>query len=307
MDLSVIICTYNRSQSLSNTLNSFQSQDLPKNIQWEIIVVDNNSTDDTKKVTEEFIFCSNLIVKYVKEENQGHSYARNRGIKEASGEFVCFTDDDVLVDKSWLNELLKTFNEVPAECVGGKILPQWPDRKPRWLKKELFGFLALLDYGNELIVFREFTKPVLLFGANMAFKKSIFDRIGFFDTNLGRKGTIVFGGDDIDIQRRIINEGGKIIYQPKAAIKHVISSERLKKNYFRRLHYFEGVTNGRLYDNAIGRHFCGIPFFIFFQFIRSIFRYLKNPTLRMQMNIWWFLGFMKGRVFEYKKGLASPI
>ena len=147
MNISVIICTYNRSGSLVRTLESFREVLHPKDAAWELVVVDNNSSDNTREVVDLFIEKSGIPCGYVFENKQGLSYARNNGVAEAKGEILSFTDDDVIVDKNWLQNIEHEFKEKDVACIGGKILPIWEKPQPEWLKGELMQFLALQDLG----------------------------------------------------------------------------------------------------------------------------------------------------------------
>lgn len=301
IDASVVICTYNRSTHLKNVLKSLSEQIVPENLEWEIIVVDNNSIDDTSKVVKDFGNSSGTPIKYLKEEKQGLSHARNRGIMESKGKYIAFTDDDVIVDENWVSSLYEAFQRYGCDCVGGRIFMKPVRKLPRWLKKELWGFLAYLDYGNEPFQISDH----FIFGTNMAFARDILDNVTYFNTELGRTGYIPIGGEETDIVKRILQKGGKAYYQPTAIVYHVIDEYKLKKSYFRRLHYYSGWCEGRFYKVKFKKHIYGIPLFIFVQLLRSVMKYLKNPTMRMQMNIWWYFGFIRGRMISHQ-GKAAP-
>lgn len=296
MDFSIIICTYNRSKSLPTALNSLNSLNLPDNFQWEVIIVDNNSTDNTKEVVDEFIENSKLNLRYVKETQQGLSHARNKGIKESKGKYIAFTDDDTIVDSQWIARLHETFQEYGCDCVGGRIYIKPEKELPRWLKKELWGFLGFLDYGDKLLEI----KDEKIFGGNMVFSKEILSKTGYFNTELGRTLSALTGGEEAELIQKIKNLGGTIMYQPSAIVHHVIGPEKLNKQYFRKLHYYSGVISGRFFNKPIKRHINGIPLFVFPHFLKSIINYLKFPCVKLQMNVWWHLGFMIGRAIEHK-------
>ena len=305
MELSVILCTYNRSNGLIRTLESLQSQDLPKNFAWEVVVVDNNSTDDTPEKVREFTERSELIVRYVKEKKQGLSHARNKGVAEARGRYLHFTEDDEIADKDLIREIYSTFKTCKCDCVGGRIYLKCEDEMPRWLSQELWGFLGYLNYGDNVLPMDEQQYP---FGGNMTFSREVFDRIGLFNINMGRKGDQLFGGEEIDFFRRLLSAGGKGVYQPKALVYHVISQSRLKKTYFRTLHYNEGMQRALLDDEVYRHSLFGISLFIFPQFLRSIRNYIlsvfsdgRNRSFRKEMNIWYFLGHMQAKINQFKK------
>ena len=142
----------------------------------------------------------------------------------------------------------------------------------------------------------------------MTFSREVFKKIGLFNVNMGRKGDQLFGGEEVDFFRRLLSSGSKGVYQPKALVYHIIDKSRLKKNYFRMLHYKEGMQRALFDDKVYRRCLFGIPLFIFPQFLRSISNYIStifshgwNNSFRKEMNILWYIGFMKGKVTEYKR------
>lgn len=299
MELSVILCTYNRSNGLIRTLESLQSQDLPKNFAWEVVVVDNNSTDDTPEKVRGFAESSELVVRYVKEKKQGLSHARNKGVAEARGRYLHFTEDDEIADKNLIQEIYGTFETFQCDCVGGRIYLKCEDEMPRWLTKDLWGFQGYLNYGDNAIQMDEQRYP---FGGNMTFSREVFRRIGLFNVNMGRKGDQLFGGEEVDFFQRLLSAGGKGIYQPEAIVYHVTKKPRLQKKYFRTLHYKNGMQQALLADEIYQRSLFGIPLFIFPQFLRSIRKYISavfsqgwNNSFRKEMNICWFIGYMQGK------------
>jgi glycosyltransferase involved in cell wall biosynthesis len=299
MDLSVILCTYNRSKGLMKTLESLEFQRVPDHFRWEIVVVDNNSADNTPEKVGEFAANSHLSVRYITEDSQGLSYARNRGITEAGGKYVHFIEDDEIADKHLVSQIYSTFETFKCDCVGGRIYLKFRSQKPSWLIKDLWGFLGYLDYGEDTF---EMDKQRYPHGGNMAFSRDVFNRIGFFNVNMGRKGNELFGGEEMDLFWRLLLSGGKGIYQPKAIVYHIITASRMRKSYFRTLHYKGGMQIALLDNQVHKRSFFGIPFFVFPQFLRRIREYICaifsdgwNNSFRKEMNICYFLGFMKGR------------
>ena len=294
MDISVVVCTYNRSRHLKDLLKSLAVQFVPEGLEWEIVLVDNNSTDDTVSIVDKFIKDVDRPLTYAKEEKQGLSYARNRGILESKGKYIAFIDDDALADNNWLVSLYRAFLNYGCDGVGGRIYLKPEKKMPRWLTKDLWGFLACLDHGDKAFEIIDH----YIYGTNMSFSRRILDKVGLFDTSLGRTGHKPIGGEETELIKRILSSGAKIYYEPAAVVQHLVEDYKIKKQYFRLLHYYEGQWKGKTYNAEIKRHIYGVPFFIFPQFLNSIFKYLKNPTVRMQMNIWWFLGFMQGRIYH---------
>src|SRR5579862_9298835 len=170
--ISVVVCTYNRASSLAKTLESLRRMTVPADLKWELLVVDNNSTDNTRIVVTDFLRKSGLNGRYISEPRQGLCYARNRGVAEASGEIIAFTDDDVRVTSDWLRELAGTFRKFDCMGVGGKSVPAWNGlAKPAWLVTTgpynlSRGPILDFDMGN---VAKEIQYPP--WGLNMAFRR----------------------------------------------------------------------------------------------------------------------------------------
>ena len=296
INVNIIICTYNRAASLDKALDSITHIESPKDTITEIILVNNNSQDNTEKIVEKYQNRP-FTIKNVFEEKQGLSHARNRGTGESRGKYIAFIDDDALADRKWIVALHETFQRYGCDGIGGRIYLKPVRKLPGWLTKDLWGFLACLDYGDQPF---QIDRRQFIYGTNMAFPREIFNKVGYFNTELGRTGYMPIGGEETELLGRILSCGGKVYYQPKAEVYHIIDEYKLRKQYFRRLHYYEGHSSGKAYDMGIKSNLCGIPLFMFPQLMRSLLRYLTNPTLRMQMNVCWFLGFMKGRMMDYK-------
>ncbi len=240
--VSVIICTYNRCESLKDTLTALREQNLSSDLSLEIVVVDNNSKDRTKNVVELASQNSPWPIKYFFEPNQGKSYALNRGILEAKGDLLAFTDDDAVPEVHWVENICKAFSNFGADCVGGKILPLWSRRPPFWLvsdplRKHFGGILALLDHGDEVLE-GKMHEDSFLYGANIAIRKSVFSEIGLFRTDLGPSGSNPFRGEDTEMLIRILAAGKKVVYAPDIVVYHKIGSERMKMAYVRRRRFY---------------------------------------------------------------------
>jgi glucosyl-dolichyl phosphate glucuronosyltransferase len=305
--VSVIICTYNNAGSLKKTLKSFHGMTYSPELSWELIVVDNNSADKTKEEVEKFRLTSGLNVRYVFEGNQGLSYARNCGIKVAKGEIIAFTDDDVLVDPQWLTEIVRAFKGFSADCVGGKIIPVWPGTRPQWFTKDMEGYLALLDYGDDVLVITQTNQ--MLFGANIVFSRAILDKVGPFNTSLGRKGKKLYSHEEKDLFERIILSGGKVIYHPRAIVHHIIGVSRTRKAYFRRWRFDDGEHEAILLGEYKQRNIFGIPYFIIRKFIAAFSEWSadlilgrKETCFSKELRLSKYIGFMYGRVKLHFQG-----
>ncbi len=236
---SIIVPTFNRSGLLAGTLESLlvQETDVP----YEIIVVDNNSPDDTAGVVRAMGARVAANVRYVFEEKQGASAARNAGVVAARGEILVFVDDDVIASPHWLSALVLTYRRYTnAWCVGGKITLRLPSTCPRWfdpMSPVLTGQLSLLDYGDGTV---RVNYPKTLTSANLSVRREVLSREGVFDTRLGHAGSALLGGEDQDLCYRVHRSGGAVYYCGTATVAHVIPASRLTKRYFRRKAYGHG-------------------------------------------------------------------
>ncbi len=247
-NFSIIICTYNRCESLRETLEALQNQTAKGD--FEIIVVDNNSTDRTNETVNEFSSRSKWPVRYLFEPIQGKSHALNRGINSAKGEFIAFCDDDTVPDSRWIQELYEAFIIYSADCVGGPVRPLWISTPPKWLEDPArqFGMLALLDRGDQPLIAGEQDRLEgnFLFGSNLALRHSIFSEIGLFRIDLGRASSNLTGGEDSEMIRRLLTAGKKLVYVPSAVVQHKIPPQRMTLGYLRKWNYWMARSTVRI-------------------------------------------------------------
>jgi glycosyltransferase involved in cell wall biosynthesis len=231
MDASIVVCTYNRAESLRDTLRALQALKPAPGRAWEVIVVDNNSKDHTKAVVEE-VQRGWPLLRYEFEGTQGLSHARNHGIACARGGVILFTDDDVLPEPEWLETTLEGLHKYGADACGGWIGPIWESPPPPWLTERFYGFLAVrTDRSDDHPINGDTPTP---FGANMAFRRPVFDRVGLFDTSRGRKGAVLASGEDGEMFERILAADMKVVFLGRSRVHHKVESFRTTKRYFRR-------------------------------------------------------------------------
>ena len=208
--ISVIICTYNRSDKLKNVLKSFQKMHSLGETRWELIVVDNNSTDDTKRVTDEFskIFPSNL--RCFTEWKQGTSHARNKGLRESNGDIIAIIDDDCIVGDAWLSALTREFASDPVlGLLGGRV--ELYDKKAKPVSIRPSQTREVFDSPGQVFS--------LIPGCNMAFRREVSERIGGFDTRFG-PGSRIPAAEDADFIYRAYKAGFKLAYSPDVLVYH---------------------------------------------------------------------------------------
>jgi glycosyltransferase involved in cell wall biosynthesis len=228
--LSVCICTFNRADSLADAVGSILAATPPRGLRLELIIVDNNSSDTTSAVIHRVGQRDSRIVGLF-EPKQGKAHALNRGVEKASGEYVLFTDDDVIVTPDWLTCVEESIAKDFPACIGGRILPRWDAKQPVWLGPELYPMLALLDFHSSRC---EMQIPKI-WGANMCIRRQLIVQLGGFGTRRSRTGRSLCAGDeDTEFVRRLIGAGRRVVYDPAPTVFHRIGSDRLKKSYFRK-------------------------------------------------------------------------
>lgn len=239
--ISLVIATYNGADSLPATLESLTRQTLDKEL-WDVVVVNNNSTDTTVQVVGDFAAAHPEIkLKLVHEPNQGLSWARNRGIDESTGDYIVIIDDDETACPELMREYFDFLDTHPhIVAAGGKITPRYPAERPKWLSRITERPIAgTLNLGDEMKLFPE---GKYFGGGNMALRRTAIDYYGKFDTNLGRRGSKLLGGEEKELYMRYYASGEDIYYLPNAEIFHNINTERLTKPYFKAVCYRVGQS-----------------------------------------------------------------
>lgn len=242
--LSVVISTYNRSAMLLQTLQSLVEQNVSR-YDWECVVVNNNSTDDTVERFEEFVTAhAGFNLRMVNEPSQGLSYARNRGIRETEGEYIVILDDDERISPDFIEAYIELFDTTPdAVAAGGPIVAEYASQKPAWMSPYTERPIAnTMYFGDEVKLFPKGRIPG---GGNMAIRRSAIRRYGVFDTSLGYVGESLVGGEESDLFERLEIAGAKYYYVPKAVMYHIIPEQKLTKEYFERLCFNIGVSQRR--------------------------------------------------------------
>jgi glucosyl-dolichyl phosphate glucuronosyltransferase len=229
---SVVVCTHNRSQILPQALGALDKVQAPSHAWWELIVVDNASTDGTEKVVREFSRRSKVPVRYIREERLGRSFALKTGISESRGEIIANTDDDAMPCSDWLVRLDEAFSTYQAGIVFGPVTPVWESGPPRWFSARFRGGFALLDYGE--IPFLVADKDHPFFGVNHACRKSVVRDLGGYREDLGAFGRRSRVGEDQAFFLRALEAGVRIAYQPSAVVGHIIPASRCTKADLRR-------------------------------------------------------------------------
>ena len=298
MDASIIVCTYNRAESLRDTLRALRAQKTDSARRWEVVVVDNNSKDHTRSVVEEG-HRESPTVRYEFAQAQGLSHARNHGIGVAKGEVLLFTDDDVLPEPEWLETTLAGLAKYRADACGGYIGPIWETPPPAWLTTRFHGFLAIrTERSDDYPITSAGQAP---FGANMAIRKAVFERVGKFDVNRGRKGVVLASGDDGEMFERILAAGFTAVFLGRSRVHHKVESFRVTKHYFRRWRFETSRNIAQSRGLSGERRIFNIPLYVFPQLLRAIGRMVsghltqqRDEAFNREIVVFHFLGLMQG-------------
>jgi glycosyltransferase involved in cell wall biosynthesis len=232
--ITLIICTYNREKYIGPLLDSIAKNDYPTT-DYEIVLVDNNCTDNTRGVCEQFAEAHrDITLRYVVETEQGLSAARNKGIKEAKGDIIIYVDDDALVDADYIRIYAEHFASHPETmAAGGPIEPLYETEEPKWMSPYTKALLtAWMNYGDKV---REYPNGRYPGGGNAAYRKVVFDQVGMFNIELGRKGSLLLASEEKDIFDKMHALGMQVLYLPTPVLHHIIPQAKLEEDYFNRL------------------------------------------------------------------------
>lgn len=308
--LTVAICSYNRAELLPKLIRALRDQSCP--ILFDILVVDNNSTDHTQTVIAELENEEGAPIRAVIETEQGIPFARNRAIAECmQSDYMLFIDDDELPWPNTLESAVYSLDIEGAECVGGRVIINFGSAvRPNWLTDDLLPFYAAINYGENPFWITDSSTPV--WTSIVAYNMSLFLNHPDlrFDHRYNRKGKGIGGGEDGILFQKLLKRKIKIRYQPKMVVDHFIEHWKIKKSYFIKLHFIAGRKYGQFQMGHYDRTILGIPPFMFPQLLKQIGKTLhmffhKEPAvLRQTMNVSHSLGNIWGKFLtrnEHKK------
>lgn len=249
--ITACICTYNRYDLLPIAIKSLEEQE--STASYEILVIDNSPiNDEIKKYTEKYKNSSKVKFHWL--ETPGLSNARNYAVSVAKGEIIAFMDDDAIANTNWLDELIYAFESLDDDlvvCVGGRVIPIWESPRPTWLHDWLLGYVSVVDWGNA-------DKPRYakdhewMAGTNISFKVDFLKSHGLFDTKLGRNGDgkTLLSNEEIQISQNIKKNGFKTVYSERAYVDHLVPSNRLSQEWFRKRVLWQAISDFMINGNS---------------------------------------------------------
>lgn len=297
----VALCTHNHADRLVRTLNDLRGLNLPRE-SWELLFIDNACRDATPGLLADQQWPAGWHVRVVREESLGLSNARNRAIREARGDYIIFIDDDETPDPDWLCAYERLIQAQRPEAFGGTIRVLFEDERPAWLQDELLAFLGEV---NRLDGIEPLTDRGMYFhGGNFGFHKSVIDCVGNFDPMLGRTGTINIGGEEIHFFHRLLAAKLRVWWTSEAVIYHRIQPGKLSRRYFLDLHFRHGRVEGSRDRGTRSRI---PPAYLWPQVFRAFARALNKRltsgtdfSLRLEMNVAYFVGYLRGWVSDVR-------
>lgn len=303
MKLDVVVPTYNRSGLLRAAITSLLRAPVPADLEVRILVIDNNSKDDTVEVVQQLQKDAAPPVLYFRETKQGLSHSRNRGIAEATGDLVGFIDDDEEIEENWYRVIAREFTDPEIQFIGGPYLGNWVSPEPDWLPPGYHAAIGVIPpkprgyFGKEL--------GANLMGGNAVIRRSVFDKVGTYSPKLGRSGKGLLSEEDAEFYRRLDLAQIRGLYVPDLAIYHYIAPERLTRKYHRRWVYWRAVSQGVLSKELPEpvKYVCGIPTYRVGRAFRALLtmpgrmlnRKSKGQSFANELAVWDLAGFVYGR------------
>jgi glycosyltransferase involved in cell wall biosynthesis len=307
MQLDVIVATYNRQEMLKRTLASLLAARVPQGLDVRVIVVDNNSKDQTRRIVEEQMGAFNGRLGYLFESRQGKSHALNTAIAATQGDLVGMIDDDEEVDAEWYERASSAFSDEGVDFIGGPYVPRWGVECPKWFPMSYRGVIGWVDGGDQVLVYGE-NYDGMLMGGNAVIRRSALERVGPYSTSLGRTDKGLLSCEDEDMYQRLIAAGARGLYLPDLIIYHHIPPERLTKRYFRRWCFWHAVSAGMLDRERRSpvTYLGGVPRWLYGKAARGIVRSAAKMLRKDQdpaqifsdeLALWDLAGFFYGKHF----------
>jgi glycosyltransferase involved in cell wall biosynthesis len=283
VNISIGVCTWNRCELLRKGLEAMTQLTIPSRVNWEVLVVNNNCTDQTDDVVKSFE--GRLPIRALFEARPGKSNALNRAIQEAKGEYILWTDDDTRVDERWVAGYCEAFERWPGAAVfGGAVDPWFEDHPPAWLSRvmdRISSAYAVRDFGTEPV---RLADDVVPFGANMAVRREVQARYPY-DASLGPRPGSPLRGEETTVVRRMLGDGLEGWWIPEARVRHFIPKSRQQVSFLRDFFFGQGLLDGLELPEGGYSEFFGRPRFLWRQALESELRYRIGRHFR-RPEVW---------------------
>lgn len=316
LTLDVVLPTFNRADLLPKTLESLRSALRPEGLGVTLWVVDNNSKDNTEQVVRSYLGQFPFPIHYLQEKKQGYSASLNAGIRAGKGDLVGMINDDEEVDAEWFRAIHSFFVESSFDFAGGPYAPKWGAPKPEWITKQFGGIVGWVDGGTERQEYGAGYSGILM-GGNAVVRRSAFDRVGLYDTALGRTDKGLASCEDQDMYDRLLAHGLRGMYLPEMVIHHYVPAERMTREYHRRWCWGRGTSLGKLSRKSKPEtaQIFGIPRWQIRHTAIGLVRAGKgllgleesHVAFEGELRLWDFAGFLNGRLLYSGKSGATAV
>ena len=302
MDISLIICTYNRANILKDALSSLDHVYMPEETNIELLVVNNASTDNTSTVIDEYMMNNKVFsVKSLFEPQIGKTYASNKAIKNANGEILAFIDDDHIISEGYLNAVCKGVKENPNYNIFcGRILPNWDGTEPEWLHDNtvypIRPFpIPNFDLGNLIVEVRPEEGMFIPGAGNLFVRRYVFQRTGLFSEQLGPRGHNLSGGEDIEFIKRALRNGERLLYIPEVLQYHQVDRSKFTLPYLLKKAYLRSMASYQFSESNVSQ----VPAYFFRQvfgrLLKALFATNQNARRYYMVRLAATLGEIQGR------------
>ena len=250
--ISIIIPTYNRARLLGPALETVKKLNVPAGMPIEVLIIDNNCTDETPQVIERAARNSPFPIQRIVEKQQGLCFGRNRGLREARYEHLVYLDDDVEVAREWILGYMEAIDELNADCVIGPVSPLFEQEVPDFLTQRVLDSVSssYSRKGDRMFLLLRGTAHEIP-GCNFGVRQSVAQEIGGFNNALDRVGNGMLAGGDTEFGMRLVTEGRRVVYQPRCRIKHVITQDKLLPTHLRKRWSGLGATQRVLQNGSV--------------------------------------------------------
>lgn len=310
--VSLLVCTYNRQADLADLLESALSQETGNEFHYEVLVVDNNSRDNTRESVAALLPRYTDRLRYFFEPRQGKSYALNLALSQCRTDICAIGDDDLVLPPGYIRAVWRLFQDNPGiSLLGGKVLPQWRVPPPAWLTPDYWSALAMCDFGDQPIE-TSLNRPICLMAA--AFRKADLLTSGRYAEDLAVSGTQIGGVEDAEIYLRMYRAGRRGLYHPSLYLHHKVEPDRVTRGYHRRWHTGHGRYRARFRDPEFERSRLrplGIPAHLFRAAAGDLWRWFRlrlagrPEAFREELRLHFFLGFCSQRLRQTLSPAAS--
>jgi glucosyl-dolichyl phosphate glucuronosyltransferase len=306
MLIDVIISTYNRSAMLARAVRSVLDSGSSSHFDFSITIVDNNSKDDTREVVARLEEESGGRVRYSFEPRQGRSYAVNTGFAETRGDVIAFADDDQWMGREWLHAIYESIS-AGYDYLAGPVYGDWEMAPPPWYDNRLRGVLSLNEDIDLWSVARAGESLPGFQGGNSAVRRQVFDRLGGYHVELGKRAGTLLMCEDSEFYLRLAQSGFRGVFNPRMKVFHYIPRERLTRRYFRSWYRSYGSSMAlidKLHPKPVS-YICGVPRFLWRQTIEALPRMLaaclrgdRPGIFKEELNLWFMTGFIEGKLLK---------